>query len=182
MPTRLDSAAWDRRGNTVIPSLATSWPDHGQRSEFRVNYCLRSGLDPAFSAADVIAGRIGRQLTARRSWSDLPPSAGRPVHAARLGQGSGVYIHIIGAETLKAGTPIDLGWIPPILAAVCCLRRIKREARRPGRVAGGGHSHLPFRCCWSGRRFSPTSRPDLFVILGWLPACTMQNMKAPRPD
>ena len=30
----------------------------------------------------------------------------------------GAYVHIIGAETLKSGTPVDLGWIPLFLAVI----------------------------------------------------------------
>ena len=32
------------------------------------------------------------------------------------GQGwfPGVYVHVVGAQTLKEGTPIDIGWLPPM--------------------------------------------------------------------
>ena len=53
------------------------------------------------------------------------------------GKAGGVYIHIIGAETLKAGQPIDLGWMPAFLIAVGCrsLLAISRSgrSRRPAR-------------------------------------------------
>ena len=39
---------------------------------------------------------------------------------------AGAYVQIIGAETLKQGTPIHLGWIP--VFAVSLLHRLPRLA------------------------------------------------------
>ena len=49
------------------------------------------------------------------------------------GRAGGVYVHAIGAETLKAGTPIDLGWVPAFLfglAAAALASTRKRLAHR----------------------------------------------------
>ena len=37
------------------------------------------------------------------------------------GRSYGVFVHAIGAETLKHGQPIDLGWIPGFLVAFAAV-------------------------------------------------------------
>src|SRR3546814_17397536 len=43
----------------------------------------------------------------------------------------GVFLHVVGAETLKRGTPVDIGWAPAFALAIATLlmtltTRIKR--------------------------------------------------------
>ena len=60
------------------------------------------------------------------------------------GKAGGVYIHIIGAETLKAGMPVDLGWLPAFLLARCVGRCLAICARAAGRrrPCSAAHSSL----------------------------------------
>jgi hypothetical protein len=51
-----------RRGDTVIPSLASILADRnmGSDADFRVNYAFDPASIPVYSAADVIDGRVGK--------------------------------------------------------------------------------------------------------------------------
>ena len=122
------------RGNSVIPSLATVLAQRysGRSDEFRVNYAFDPASIRTFSAADVIAGRHREELRGKTVVVGLAAERlGDQFMLPGWGKMSGVYIHIIGAETLKAGKPIDLGWIPAFLiaAALVCLT-IKRSGRQ----------------------------------------------------
>src|SRR3546814_7359254 len=33
----------------------------------------------------------------------------------------GVFLHVVGAETLKRGTPVDIGWAPAFALAIATL-------------------------------------------------------------
>ncbi|MCL6697347.1 EAL domain-containing protein [Sphingomonas sp. NSE70-1] len=122
------------RGNSVIPSLATVLAQRysGRSEEFRVNYAFDPASIKTFSAADVIAGRHREALRGKTVVVGLAAERlGDQFMLPGWGKMSGVYIHIIGAETLKAGKPIDLGWIPAFLlaTALVCLT-IKRSGRQ----------------------------------------------------
>jgi EAL domain-containing protein (putative c-di-GMP-specific phosphodiesterase class I)/CHASE2 domain-containing sensor protein len=120
-----------RRGESIIPSMATILADRnsGSDGQFRVNYAFDPVSIPIYSAADVLAGRVGRQqLEGKTVVVGLAAERlGDQFMLPGWGKASGVYIHVIGAETLKAGGPIDLGWIPAFLlaaaAAAFALRR-----------------------------------------------------------
>jgi EAL domain-containing protein (putative c-di-GMP-specific phosphodiesterase class I)/CHASE2 domain-containing sensor protein len=130
------------RGNSVIPSLATVLAQRysGRSEEFRVNYAFDPASIRTFSAADVIAGRHQEALRGKTVVVGLAAERlGDQFMLPGWGKMSGVYIHIIGAETLKAGKPIDLGWIPAFLfaTALVCLT-INRSGRQQIVALGSG--------------------------------------------
>jgi hypothetical protein len=112
-----------RRGDTVIPSLSSILADRnmGSDADFRVNYAFDPASIPVYSAADVIDGRVGKaQLQGKTVIVGTDSERlGDQFMLPGWGKASGVYLHILGAETLKAGSPIDLGSVPAYLAA--CL-------------------------------------------------------------
>ena len=91
------------------------------------------------------------------------------------GRGYGVYVHAVGAETLKRGTPVDLGWVPGFLIALAaatagvlrkrCAERFVSSRRhcRPDRRASlhGGAAH--FR----RRHARPVRIATVAIVLGW---------------
>ena len=109
------------RGGRIIPSFATSLAGNVIPSErvFRVNYQIDPATIPTVSASDVLAGRVdparlkGKAVIVGVTVAWL----GDQYMIPGWGRSSGVYNHIIGAETLKAGPPVDLGWIPAFLIA-----------------------------------------------------------------
>ena len=112
----------------------------GRSDEFRVNYAFDPASIRTISAADVIAGRYRDELKDKTVVVGLAAERlGDQFMLPGWGKMSGVYIHIIGAETLKAGKPIDLGWIPAFLiAAALVVLTIKRTGRQQILALGSG--------------------------------------------
>jgi EAL domain-containing protein (putative c-di-GMP-specific phosphodiesterase class I)/CHASE2 domain-containing sensor protein len=172
-----------RRGMTVIPSLASILADAREvdDSEFRVNYAFDPASIPLYSAADVLSGRVGeRQLKGKTVVVGLAAERlGDQFMLPGWGKASGVYIHVIGAETLKAGSPVDLGWTPAyLLAALLAFASIRRKGNAQVAILGGGTlmlSVVPL-LLERGQVFVDVTA-GLFVILWVATGLTMQNMK-----
>ena len=98
-------------------------------STYRIDYSIDPRSVPAMSADKILSGDFdpkavfGRQVIIG-STSNI---AGDIYFIPGFGQTGGVYHHILGAETLKTGTPIDLGWLPDfifsLIAATTALLR-----------------------------------------------------------
>jgi EAL domain-containing protein (putative c-di-GMP-specific phosphodiesterase class I)/CHASE2 domain-containing sensor protein len=109
-------------------------------SSFPVDYSIGLNSIPTISAGDVLTGRAGASQIAGKDVligtdSDI---IGDKYWIPGYGRASGVYIHAIGAETLRHGRPLDLGWLPAFILAWClsaaaALR--KRFAERLGLFA-----------------------------------------------
>jgi diguanylate cyclase len=123
------------QGTTLVPSFAAILADQSQVSDnsFRVNYAFAPESIPTVSAADLLAGRVDSR-TLKGKTVVVGTTAERLGDQFRIpgwGKASGVYIHIFGAETLKAGRPIDLGWLPAfLLAAVSTIVALKLRGSR----------------------------------------------------
>jgi diguanylate cyclase len=98
------------------PKLDAQW--------YRPDFAIRYDTFPTYSYADVVQGRIPRQSLSGR---DIIIGLGDPTFQDShffpgQGRAQGVFAHAIGAQTLKTGTPIDLGWTPAfVFAAICAL-------------------------------------------------------------
>jgi EAL domain-containing protein (putative c-di-GMP-specific phosphodiesterase class I)/CHASE2 domain-containing sensor protein len=172
-----------RMGETVIPSLASILADRNMGSDatFRVNYAFDPTSIPVYSAADVIDGRVGKaelQGKAVIVGTDAE-RLGDQFMLPGWGKASGVYLHIIGAETLKAGTPIDLGWIPAyLIACLMALVAVKRKLRAQVALLGGGSILLLAGPLLLERAQIFTDvTAGLFVILWVTTGLTMQSIK-----
>lgn len=101
---------------------------------FTLDYAIRIDSVPYISAADVLAGRTPREMLAGRIAVVAPASALLDDNQLIPGYGRmpGGFIHVIGAETLKRGIPVNLGWIPPSLVALAAA--IGMLLARNGRI------------------------------------------------
>jgi EAL domain-containing protein (putative c-di-GMP-specific phosphodiesterase class I)/CHASE2 domain-containing sensor protein len=129
-------------GKERYPALATDLANKrvDSESQFRINYAFRPNSIPAMSAADLLNGTADlKKLTGKTVV--VGPTSVRLGDQYRLpgwGNAGGVYIHIIGAETLKAGRPIDLGWFPAfLLAAASVFAALKLGGRRGAAMLTG---------------------------------------------
>ena len=104
-------------------------------TQFRLDYSVNLNSIPAYSAGDVLSGRVGADKLAGKDVligvaSDV---LGDKYFVPGYGRGYGVYIHAVGAETLKQGRPVDLGWLSALMiclaAAAAALTR-KRALER----------------------------------------------------
>ena len=120
------SAAWNLPyaatiDGRTIPSLAAAIARKPGPldASFPVDYSTDGRSIPSFSAADILNGKIGKHELAGKDIligvaADI---LGDTYFIPGYGRNYGVYIHAIGAETLKEGYPIDLGWILPFVLA-----------------------------------------------------------------
>jgi EAL domain-containing protein (putative c-di-GMP-specific phosphodiesterase class I)/CHASE2 domain-containing sensor protein len=157
-------------GNVAIPSIAAAMSDTAVRKgEFPIDYSLRIESIPTFAAGDVLSGKVpsselkGKEVLVGTD-SDV---IGDKYFIPSYGRGGGVYVHAIGAETLKAGSPISLGWLPGFLigwlvAASAMMRR--RIAERGAVFLIGGMLLLVGPGFLESRLIFADVTPGLFVL------------------
>jgi EAL domain-containing protein (putative c-di-GMP-specific phosphodiesterase class I)/CHASE2 domain-containing sensor protein len=131
-----------RNGSERFPALASvlAGVQSDSESAFRINYAFRPSSIPVISAADLINGQADQDQIKGKTVVVGPTSArlGDQYRLPGWGNAGGVYIHIIGAETLKAGRPTDLGWLPAFLIAmIAAIASIKLGGRRGGALLAG---------------------------------------------
>jgi EAL domain-containing protein (putative c-di-GMP-specific phosphodiesterase class I)/CHASE2 domain-containing sensor protein len=120
-------------GGQELPSLAAeiagvSGPPN---RDFRIDYALDSDSIPRVSAEAVLGGRVPRSALAGKivvvgTNSPRIDQYGFPGRGKR----SGVFIHILAAETLKKGDPVDFGWVPGLLVAAAAAAFALRSGRK----------------------------------------------------
>ena len=172
-----------RQGDNIIPSLASVLADRnmGSDANFRVNYAFDPASIPVYSAADVIGGRVGKaQLQGKTVIVGTDTERlGDQFMIPGWGKASGVHLHIIGAETLKAGSPIDLGWVPGyLIGALLVGLAIKRKTGIQLALLGGG-AMLLLAAPLLLERFQVFAdiTAGLFVIIWVASGLAMHNMK-----
>jgi EAL domain-containing protein (putative c-di-GMP-specific phosphodiesterase class I)/CHASE2 domain-containing sensor protein len=102
-------------GGKSVPSFASELANvKGEPgSQFKLDYSLRIASIPSYSAGDVINGRVGAsQLAGKDVLIGIASDVlGDRYFLPGYAHGFGVYIHAVGAETLREGRPVDLGWV-----------------------------------------------------------------------
>jgi diguanylate cyclase len=156
-----------RLGNRDLPSFAALLSTHSGApgSTFIPDYSINPMTIPALSAADVVAGRFdpkqikGKQIVI--GWTSVV--LGDQFFVPGTGKMGGAYVHIIGAETLTAGTPIYLGWIPLFLVSLALVTAALRQ-RRPSK------QNLLLVCGTVALLFGPAALEARLVYLDVTPA------------
>ena len=137
------NAAWQvPYGVTVngltMPSLAAEMAEASGSPgrEFKIDYSLNADSVPSISAADFLTGRVRRSAVAGKTVivGTNSPKIGDQYVIPGRGKRGGVFIHLLAAETLKKGQPVDLGWFPALAAAVAAAAYALRSRRK--RVIG----------------------------------------------
>ncbi|MGN6154327.1 MAG: EAL domain-containing protein [Sphingomicrobium sp.] len=125
-----------------LPSFASllSQRKESPRGFFRVDYSIDANSIPSISADTVLNGKFDPRLIRGKTAiiGTTSDASGDMYFVPGIGQMGGVYVHTIGAETLKSGTPLDLGWIPLYLAslAVAAFALLGKGERRQLLMAG----------------------------------------------
>ena len=92
----------------------------GPSQEFVVDYSVDPRSIPVISARDLLNGTAdltilrGKQVVVGATTDTLSDTYFVP-GTGKLG---GAYVHIIGAETLKSGRPVDFGWMPAFVLSL----------------------------------------------------------------
>ncbi|MEO5972060.1 MAG: EAL domain-containing protein [Sphingomicrobium sp.] len=120
-----------RIGDRDVPSFAAKLAGVTRPAgrEFLLDYSLDPTTVPAVSAASVLDGSAGAQMFAGKSviiagTSDV---IGDQYFLPGWGKMGGVYVQVTGAETLKSGIPVAIGWFPAFLVALALLSLILRR-------------------------------------------------------
>jgi len=170
------------RDGRIIPSFSSALAGRTPRSEdsFRVDYSIDPASIPVVSASDVIAGRAARQLRDKAVIVGVTVERLGDVYMIPgWGRGDGVYTHIIGAETLKRGMPIDIGWVPAfLLAALLVVLAKSRQPRAQVALLGFGFVLLlAGPVALERAHIFADITAGLFVICWFATGLLMQNMK-----
>lgn len=127
------------KGPDTMPSFAAALADAkgNPGSNFTVDYSTEVNSIPAVSAGDILSGRVPASKIAGKDViigtdSDL---IGDRYFIPGYGRGGGVYVHALGAETLKYGKPVRIGWLPGFLIAFCAGAAALLRKRFAERVA-----------------------------------------------
>ncbi|WP_343347915.1 EAL domain-containing protein [Sphingomicrobium sp. XHP0239] len=124
------SAAWqlaytDQIGSRAIPTFASKMA--GVRGEvgenFLIDYSIQPQSVPSISVVDLLEGRVDRAVLEGKTAivGIAVMQLGDQVYLPGTGRRPGVYVQILGAETLKKGRPIDLGWLPAVIVGIVAL-------------------------------------------------------------
>jgi EAL domain-containing protein (putative c-di-GMP-specific phosphodiesterase class I)/CHASE2 domain-containing sensor protein len=115
-----------------VPSFAAALAnvDGNPDQVFPLDYSVDVRTIPNYSAGDILSGSIGaKQLAGKDVLIGIASDVlGDRYFIPGYGRSYGVFVHAIGAETLKQGRPVELGWIPGFLiglgaAAGALMRR-----------------------------------------------------------
>ncbi|HEX8534015.1 MAG TPA: EAL domain-containing protein [Allosphingosinicella sp.] len=122
-------------GGKTYPSFASAIARTPGRSgdEFYIDYATDLRTIPAISFADVIQGKVRPEQIAGKDIVIGPAAEelGDLYVFPGYGRMPGVYLHALGAETLKQGRPVSLGWFVPFLLAflTCAVAASLRSIR-----------------------------------------------------
>ncbi len=120
----------------LLPSFAAVLANKRASSPgvFRIDLSYRIESIKQYSAIDVIDGKIGARELAGKDVI-FAPTASRlfdnhylPGHNLT----PGAYIHLVAAETLRRGDPVNLGWLLPLGLIVVALLPMLFEGRGRG--------------------------------------------------
>ena len=159
-------------GGTRIPSYAAKLA--GKRgpegASFTPDYSLDPASIPSISAAAVLSGAFDpRRVRGKDVIIGATTEAlGDQYFIPGNGKMGGAYVQIIGAETLKSGKPVNLGWLPLFVAAVAIAAAavFSRSGVRQASLLGGSTGLL-----FVGPAFAEAHlvtldiTPALFVVL-----------------
>jgi len=131
-----------RSASKTIPSFASqlSGRTGPPGAMFRPDYSIDPRSIPSVSASAVLGGELDpRQIRGKDvvigTTSDVLSDI---FFIPGVGQMGGVYVHVIAAETLRAGKPVELGWLPLFLASLAfCGVLISRRGERRTLIAVG---------------------------------------------
>jgi EAL domain-containing protein (putative c-di-GMP-specific phosphodiesterase class I)/CHASE2 domain-containing sensor protein len=107
---------------TALPSFATILANRtgAPGTSFPLDYSVDPASIPTLSAADLLRGNFDPKTVRGKDivigWSS--ETLGDQYFLPGTGKMGGAYVQIIGAETLKSGNPVSLGWVPLFLFAL----------------------------------------------------------------
>jgi EAL domain-containing protein (putative c-di-GMP-specific phosphodiesterase class I)/CHASE2 domain-containing sensor protein len=115
--------------------------DPKRSGTFIPDYSIDPNTIPVIAAADILNGRFDPKSIAGKDVvvGTASEGIGDQYFIPGRGRMGGAYVHIIGAETLKAGRTAYLGWLPALLVALfACVIAVRMEKNRFSGLFLGG--------------------------------------------
>ncbi|MET1754796.1 EAL domain-containing protein [Novosphingobium sp. RD2P27] len=159
---------WSHSVAGPIPSFASAMADRSvEESEtFRPDFAIDYATVPSVSYIDVLNGKTDAEQFAGRKVVVGWTSSVTQYRPLPLGDFvPAVYFHVIAAQTLKAGIPLDLGWVPAYLLVASMIVT----------GVGRGHSFKPVRLIGHGAVLiaAPLILDHSLIEIEVLPAAVM---------
>jgi EAL domain-containing protein (putative c-di-GMP-specific phosphodiesterase class I)/CHASE2 domain-containing sensor protein len=105
-----------------VASLSTAMAELPIKGKgyYRPDWSIRANTIPTYSLVDVIKGRIDNHLLTDKIVVVGPTAPRLNDYQQLVFQGwiPGAFFHVVGAETLLRGTPVNYGWVPAIVIVV----------------------------------------------------------------
>ena len=165
-------AAWDLIYATnfdgrILPSLSSSIAgvDGPTDRTFPIDYSFDVDSVPRISAADLLTAKVDPSRVRGKTvvFGTTAAQLGDQFTVPGRGKRAGVLLHILGAETLMAGPPIYLGWMPALaLALAACVACLMRRRLTP--LAAGAVALLVFPVALEARLLFVDVTAGLFLI------------------
>ena len=164
----------------VIPSFASllSGRNGAADTSFKPDYSVDPSSIPTISAGTILSGEFDQHRIRGKDIviGTASDGIGDQFFIPGTGRMGGAYVHIIGAETLKRGRPVDLGWMPLFLVALglSAAALSRGDGRQQGAILGlGALAVLGGPAIPENYLISLEVAPALFVltiittVLGW---------------
>ncbi|SEN10163.1 diguanylate phosphodiesterase [Sphingomonas gellani] len=128
-----------RVGDKLYPSFSSILSGvYSRRTDlFTPDYAIQYKTVPTVNLADLLGGRVpagsiaGKDVTIARTSDSFTDTHSLP------GQGlaPGIFVLILGAETLRDAVPVNIGWLPALLITFAACLIILHSRRRQVRYA-----------------------------------------------
>jgi EAL domain-containing protein (putative c-di-GMP-specific phosphodiesterase class I) len=156
----------------VIPSFSALLAGRGGKpdSTFTPDYSIDPASIPAISAGSILRQRFDPRLIRGKDVvvGTASDGIGDQYFVPGTGKMGGAYVHIIAAETLRSGKPVDLGWVPLYLLALCAAAvstRRRKPAEQLALLAGTAAIVLVGPAALESRLMSLDVTPAIFVLM-----------------
>lgn len=186
-----------------MPSFSTLLANRDPAKGFFIpDYSLDPASIPQVPVASIFDGTFDRRQIAGKDIvvGVTSQASGDIYFVPGTGRMGGAYVHIIGGEALKAGTPVSFGWLPLFLAslALAYFATTRRNVTHQVLLLAGGILVLAFgSALLEAQLIYLDVTPGLFVLLtvsaalGWRryrqqgfvnPVSSLPNLSAFRVD
>lgn len=143
---QLPYAVKDNNGLTPSYSASLARRRTITEKDFTPDYSIDPASIPTISAAAVLRNHFQASQVRGKDVviGTNSEAVGDQYFIPGFGKMGGAYVQIIGAETLKAGTPINLGWLPAYLLSlgIAMFAAFRRNPTQQNLTIGGGAATL----------------------------------------
>src|SRR5207248_508681 len=146
--TRIPYATtWNGR---VVPSFAALLAHRTGSADqtFIPDYSLDPYSIPSISADRILKGQFNPHFLRGKDViiGTASDTIGDQFFVPNTGKMGGVYVHVIGAESLLSGTPVYLGWVPLFLLslAISAFTVIRQKSREQALLLGAAAIGITF--------------------------------------